>query len=244
MARGRAPARTAGTVRLPVIDNLSFLSQAELRRLAEAGAELAEIARVLAKTGDNVVGELLRAERSFYEWDHYPPGDVHDPESGAQYYYHAHAKTERGTGEHGHFHAFVRTGDSRDPAPCHLAAIAMTDAGEPFRLFTVNRWVTGETWRPAREAVALLDRFRVELVRPSWVANRWVGACLALFRPQVVALIETRDRVLAAWHRRHPDRDLFEDRSLEVLSAVEVDVASQVALVQRALAKPARRRTQ
>ena len=244
MKRAAPAARTAGTVRLPPIADLSFLSQVELRRLAEVGAELGEIARVLAKTGDNVVGELLRAEGSFYEWDHYPPGDVHDPESGAQYYYHAHAAAERAPGEHGHFHAFVRTGDAHSPAPCHLAAIAMTDAGQPFRLFTVNRWVTGETWRPANQSAALLDRFHVDLVRPSWVTNRWIGACLALFRPQVLALLDARDRTLAAWRRRHPGRDLFEDRSLDVLSAIDVDVSSQVALVHRALVKPARRRSQ
>jgi len=242
MARGRPAPRAAGAVKLAPLADLASLSQVELRLMAAAGEELAEIARVLEKTGDNVVGELLRAEGSFYEWDHYPPGDVHDPETGAQYYYHAHAAAERVPGEHGHFHLFVRTGDARDPAPCHLAAIAMTDAGEPFRLFTVNRWVTGETWRPAAQAATLIERFRVDLVRPSWVTNRWLGACLALFRPQAAALLDARDRVLAAWRRRFPERDVFEDRELAVLSVADIDVAAQLALVRRALAKPARRR--
>jgi len=248
MARGRPVVPAAGAVRLTAFEDLSYLAQAELRQMAAAAEELAEISRVLGKSGDNVVGELLRTGAPFYEWDHYPPGDAHDPESGAQYYYHAHAAAERVPGEHGHFHLFVRTGNTRDPAPCHLAAVAMTDAGEPFRLFTVNRWVTGETWRPASQAIALLERFRVDLVRPSWVTNRWLGACLTLFRPQAAALLQARDQVLDAWRRRHPERDVFEDRSLAVLSFTEIGVAEQVALVRRALvdrapARPARRRT-
>src|SRR3546814_14192456 len=57
---------------------------------------------------DNLVGELLKNNGTFYEWDHYPPGDVYDHETHGQYYYHAHAADQRFDGEHGHFHTFVR----------------------------------------------------------------------------------------------------------------------------------------
>ncbi|HSR70967.1 MAG TPA: hypothetical protein VLL72_01180, partial [Kiloniellales bacterium] len=76
--------------------------------MAEAGRAVVEAHRVLARTGDNVVGELLRDHDTFYEWDHYPPGDVYDRESHAQYYYHAHPPEQRFPGEHGHFHTFLR----------------------------------------------------------------------------------------------------------------------------------------
>ena len=42
-----------------------------------AGLEVLNCHRVLAKTGDNIVGELIKGHESFYEWDHYPPGDVY-----------------------------------------------------------------------------------------------------------------------------------------------------------------------
>lgn len=224
---------------------LGRLPRAELLRLAAAGAEVAEIQRVLAKTGDNVVGELLREETTFYEWDHYPAGDVYDGETGAQYYYHAHAAEERFSGEHGHFHAFVRpkrrpAGQAVGPGQdllCHLAAISMDAEGTPARLFTVNRWVTGETWYPAGELIPLLDDFEVRLGRPSWPTNRWIGACLRLFRPQVVALVEARDRVVQDWRRRYPGRDVLEDRQLEVVSSLPVSVESQIRAVTAALAR-------
>ncbi len=224
---------------------LARLPRTELLRLAEAGQEVAEIQRVLGKTGDNVVGELLREETSFYEWDHYPSGDVHDSETGAQFYYHAHAAEERFADEHGHFHAFVRPARRPQGQPaghgqdllCHLVAIAMNAEGEPFRLFTVNRWVTGETWYPAAEALALLDAFEVRLGRPSFATNRWIGACVRLFRPQVVALVQARDRVVADWRRRYPGRDVLEDRQLEVTSTLEVSVEGQLRAVAAALGK-------
>ena len=58
---------------------------------------------VLAKTGDNVVSEVLRGVETFYEWEHYPPDDVYDRETHAQFYYHAHPPGERSFAEHGHF---------------------------------------------------------------------------------------------------------------------------------------------
>ncbi len=71
--------------------------------MAEAGHEVVECHRVLAKTGDNIVGEVLRDQGIFYEYDHCPAGDIFDPDSHAQYYYHAHRP-----GKHGHFHTFLR----------------------------------------------------------------------------------------------------------------------------------------
>jgi hypothetical protein len=72
-----------------------------------AGEEALECRRVLAKAGLNLVGEVLRGQGTFYQFNHYPEGDVYDRDSHAQYYYHAHRGVE---GEHGHFHTFLRAG--------------------------------------------------------------------------------------------------------------------------------------
>ncbi|MDA0656511.1 MAG: hypothetical protein O2912_08915, partial [Proteobacteria bacterium] len=71
----------------------------------EAGGLVIECYRVLAKTEDNIVGEILKTEENFYEWDHYPDGDIYDGESHSQFYYHAHVAGGR-PGGHGHFHTF------------------------------------------------------------------------------------------------------------------------------------------
>ena len=205
------------------------LDRAELEAMAAAGAEILECGRVLARSGDTVLGEVLRGASGVSEWAHYPEGDVYDPLTHAQYFYHAHPPGQRMTGEHGHFHTFLRprgmppgvrplmmpelaiadapaapAGPAVPPAPqpnqgvendalSHLIAIAVDAEGVPLRLFTTNRWVTGETWYAAADTVAMLDRFVVDLARPSWPLNRWISALFRLFRPQMAALLHARD---------------------------------------------------
>ena len=260
--RDWAPLRTS-----PDFDRMDG---ALLARMVAAGHEARNCLRVLAKTGDNVVGEILRQSDTFYEWDHYPPGDVFDPETHAQYYYHAHPPEERSAGEHGHFHTFLRANglppgvapvaESRllhQDAPaanshaptrkkdhnrtCHLVAIAMDGDGFPIRLFTTNRWVTGDDWYRAGDVVAMLDRFVVDIVRPSWAVNRWITAMVALFQPQIEALLVARDQSVLAWQAANgADHDVFEDRGLEVTSSIDVNIETQIANAERALAAPRR----
>ena len=70
--------------------NFSELPKVRLERMRSAGEEALECYRVLSKAGANVVGELLKGEGKFYEWNHYPDGDIYDNETHSQYYYHAH----------------------------------------------------------------------------------------------------------------------------------------------------------
>jgi Domain of unknown function (DUF6969) len=231
---------------------LEALPGETLEGMAAAGAEVVEVHRILAKTGDNIVGELLKNHGTFYEWDHYPPGDVYDHETHGQYYYHAHASDQRFEGEHGHFHTFVRPkgmppGTRPAPVPgyvapedpndalSHLVAIAMTPAGLPFRLFTVNRWVTGEVWYAAEDVIRLLEAFKIDHAQPSWPVNRWISAMVTLFAPQIADLLRARDRKVAAWRDTTTEGDVFEDRDLEVTSFLDISIDQQVQRVARAL---------
>ena len=230
------------------------LPSEELEVMALAGQQVVEVYRVLAKTGDNVVGELLRDYDTFYEWDHYPKGDIYDRETHSQYYYHAHVTEQRFPGEHGHFHTFLRPKGMpagitpadipgrpvpEDPNDelSHLIAVAMTPAGFPFRLFSTNRWVTGESWYRADDVIALLDCFNIDHARPSWPANRWITALLGLFKPQIVELVRARDLAVEDWAKRRPGTDVFEDRDLEITSYMDIDVETQVRAVSQALLK-------
>jgi hypothetical protein len=226
----------------PRAPDLAALPRAELDAMLEAGDEIAECLRVLEKAGLNLVGEMLRGHGTFYEYDHYPPEDVLDRGTQAQYYYHAH----RGLpGEHGHFHTFLRAAGmpagvapvpysgaedwpSGDDALAHLIAISMDAYGRPIGLFTVNRWVVADAWYPAADVIRMLDRFAIDHAYPSWPVNRWLGAMLRLFRPQIEALVRARDEALAAWAAAHPGVDAFEDRALEVTSAVAVTIEEQL----------------
>jgi hypothetical protein len=216
-----------------------------LDRMTQAGVEAAECLRVLAKSGGNLVGEVLRGNGEFFEWSHYPPDDVYDPQTHAQFYFHAHPPTAREQPDYGHFHTFLRPRGMPDgivpaavadlvmpqddnAALSHLIAISMTREGQPERLFTTNRWVTGEVWYEADAVIAMLDRFVIDLAYPSWPLNRWITAMLVLFRPQIEALVRERDRRIAEWQSAYPDEYVYEDRRLEITSATRVSVPAQI----------------
>ncbi|MBI2296103.1 MAG: hypothetical protein HYU76_08765 [Betaproteobacteria bacterium] len=206
-----------------------------------AGLEAQECCRVLKKGGLNLVGEVLRGQGEFVEYEHYPKDDVYDSESRAQYYYHAHR-----AGEHGHFHTFLRVGTAKREAPAagsgpesgepvHLIAISMDAYGWPIGLFATNHWVCGGAWLPAGKVIALLSRFRIDHAHPSWPLNRWIGAMMVLFRPHIEALLTHRDAVIGAWARAHPERDALEDRELDVTGYLPISVEETIRAV-RALA--------
>ena len=199
--------------------DFDVLPASELEAMHAAGKRVMESERVLNNTTDNVVGELLRDTDTFLEWDHYPDGDVYDPVSHSQYYYHAHPKDQR-PGEHGHFHIFLRPKGMPpgiEPAPVddyeppkgdndalsHLIAISCDQGGAAMKLFTTNRWVTGEVWYGAADVCRMLNYFIIDHVRPSWAVNIWVTSMVTLFRPQIRALVMDRDSVVEAWAEGH-----------------------------------------
>jgi len=231
--------------------DFSSLSPGELTAMLEAGGKVLESIRVLENTGDNIVGELLNDSATFYEWNHYPDGDVYDPRSNAQFYYHAHPKDER-PGEHGHFHTFMRpkgmppgiepasvpeytAPEGENDALSHLVAISCDPGGAPTKLFTTNRWVTGEIWYKSEDVIRMLNYFQIDHVRPSWAVNIWVTNMLILFRPQIRLLIEERDKVVDAWAAENDSADVYEDRALEVAAECSISVDAQVAAVRDAL---------
>lgn len=182
---------------------------------APALAEIAFCEAVLAKGGLNVLTETFQGVSSITAWEHYPPGDVFDPASNSQWFYHCHPASE-GSVEHGHFHCFLRPHGAGGPIH-HLLAIGVDANGRLLRLFTVNQWVVGDDWADAQTTIPLLARFDMQMPRPSYLVNRWLTAIVVAYEPQIAELLRERDRVLAAHGAANP-HSVHQDRSLEVLS--------------------------
>jgi hypothetical protein len=242
---------------------------AEIERMASAAAMIGDCRSELAARDRNIVSEAL-AGNPASEWRHYPDGEVYDPKSHAQYFYHTHPVSGRPVQEHGHFHTFLRAeGMPVGVVPLilpeiavadvpalppqapplkrgtreevsHLVAIAVDCRGEPIRLFTTNRWVTGETWYRADDVIRMLERFAITEVEPSETLNRWVSAMLRLFRPQIAALLRMRDETVMAWRRRHRTQ-VFEDPALEITSSLDIGLDAQLAFLDRVRSEPAAR---
>ena len=169
--------------------------------------------------------------------------------------------------EHGHFHLFLRAEGipagitplvlpelavANAPVPpqsaplkrggrdevVHLVAIAIDWRGEPVRLFTTNRWVTGETWYCADDVIRMLDRFQMSGDMPSAVLNRWVGAMVRLFQPEIAVLLRNRDKTVTEWRWRRRN-NVFEDPRLEIASSFAIDLDARLAMVEGGPAEPA-----
>jgi uncharacterized protein DUF6969 len=239
----------------------------ERQRQFEAAAALRGCRAELAARGGTIITEMTGGAGEIEGGRHYPEGEVYDPHSHAQYFYHRHPGTAPAglaeEPEHGHFHLFLR-GDgipsgiaplllpelavanapaapssapskrgSRDEV-CHLVAVALDRRGEPVRLFTTNRWVTGETWYRAEDAVQLLGRFRLQTDQPSAVLNRWLGALVRLFEPDIAALLRRRDEAIREWRWRWRG-NVLEDPRLEVTASAAIDLDSRLAAVEQGL---------
>lgn len=215
--------------------------------MLDAALEVIETMRVLKKSETDLVKEVL-AGQEFKQWVHYPDGGVYDPESRSQYYFHAHDGSRDEWKDFGHFHTFIRS-PQLDPAvlpvdtgtdclptdqvtpATHLIAISLNNFGMPVRLFTTNRWVTAETLYSAEAVIRMLDDFEIDLAKPSWPLNRWITAMLVLFRHDIEDLLRERDVRFAQLAMDDHEQNIYEDRSVAVISFRDIDLGLRLAEV-------------
>lgn len=221
--------------------NLAVGDPQQLHRMVRAARDMGDVEAEIEATGWGLVGSLLPAGSELFEWRHYPSGDVWDTNTNSQYFYHVHPKLETWE-EHGHFHLFRRQVGPTTPldhdengAPSHLIAISMDLQSRPVRLFTTNRWVTGEAWLDAPSVIELLAGFKVAADGVADLTSRWLTNLAVLFAPQIEQLILARDRTI---QRRLDMGDaleiVLEDRKLENASHMEIDLAHQIGQILRA----------
>lgn len=243
---------------IPVRDNpqIDFkkLPRADLLAMQGAADDMIAVLEQAAAEQKHILIDVLNSTTPdpFTLWQHYPPGDVHDREKGALWFYHAHSDDPeaRPWSEHGHFHLFVWTEHVQEgvepialpPKPdfengglCHLVAISFDNAGTPMRIFTVNRWVAMEWQYPAEEVIRLLDFFDLDNEEYA-LTSRWLVAALKVFRPQIEWSLRERDRVIDKLREKDPE-GFSEDEDVEVLSSFPFDLGAQIDAIEDALAK-------
>ena len=237
--------------------DLSSLPWDTLKAMQTAAEAVMNVHRLLAKAQSTILREMLAGEAAAAPWRHYPDGDVYDAEYFSQYYFHDHPMTVEWPDVRGHFHTFLRlpeleddgsdtahdllTDGLQEPPLCHLIGVAVDGVGYPIRLFTTNRWVTGENRQPAARLIGLLQHFEVDHTHPSWAVNVWITNLLRMYRPQIEDLLHGRDRVVAAHSQRQPGSDPWEDESLEIPSSLDIHLSQQIDAIMAAM-RPSRRR--
>jgi hypothetical protein len=192
---------------------------------AQAAAEVLAVQWHYASQGRSLAGAALAGARQFVEWAHHPREDHVDPASGVRFYYHAHPADERATGEHGHFHVFVPAHGGGD-AISHLVGISLDDKGLPLRLFTTNRWVTGETWQDAASLAASLPRLQLRASGRLAPVARWIAGMVHLYADTIADLLRERDSRVGGGEAA------LDDRSLHIVSQRPVSLADRLERVQ------------
>jgi hypothetical protein len=201
----------------------------EGRGTMSAVFELRKLLEDLERTSTNVI-DIVRDGHPLVPWRLYP-GDsgIFDRRTRYQFYFHSHGLDT----EASHFHT-VRLFDDHT---AHLIAISMTTDGWPQALFTLNLWAIGDAYETAGNLRRYVRDFHLaEAVGPPPLI-RFVNLIFQAFGPQIEQLQEQKIEMLSRYRAVHPDRDIFEDRSLEILSRVEIDVRAPAAL---AVSKPRR----
>tara|TARA_A100001015_G_scaffold18154_1_gene21083 strand:+ start:1779 stop:2468 length:690 start_codon:yes stop_codon:yes gene_type:complete len=201
--------------------------------MLSAANEVLSCYHILEESEQNIIQQVLKGEESFFEWDHYPSGEITDKETHCQYFYHSHRE-----GEHGHFHLFINekgipdhfealytpNSDKEKRVYTHLISISMDDYGYPKGFFTVNQWVTGGNMYSAADMTYFIEKFKIELSLPSKEVNTWMNALLQLYYPTIVSLLEERDKALKQELAFRELDSILLDRNIEILSETSICV--------------------
>jgi hypothetical protein len=185
----------------------------------------------LEREGTTVM-DLVRAGQPAEAWRLYPGEEgIFDRGTRCQFYYHAH---DDDRDEDGHFHT-VRLFNDRT---VHLVGISMARTGWPRALFTVNRWVTGDAYETVAQIKGYVRRFHVDQARGPAPLVRFVNLMFRVFLRDIERLQEDKVATLAAHRLRYPERDPFQDRSLEILSWTAVDLRQDSADIASSPSRP------
>jgi Domain of unknown function (DUF6969) len=210
---------------------LADLPTERLLQSRAAGLALREAVRGLAAEGRTVLDAVLNGN-AFAKWRMYPwQGGILDQRSNSQFFYHSH---DDYTGEHGHFHTFIY----HQRKLVHLVALGMDAQGRINRLYTFNRWGPGDHYFPAAKLRGFLPTFHIgpgnELDAR---LHAFLTHALVLFRAEIEHLFEARDFTFARYRAEHHGASPFEDRALEITSAVPADVDGQLARIAAELSR-------
>ena len=221
-----------------VTANLRAFDNTRRRRTRSAANALVDCLRTFVQAGQVPLAAAVGDSTAPKAWQHYKPdvaAELDGTPGALHYYYHSHASPGATAAEHGHFHLFAQLGkDAADVARyAHLVAIGVDARGMPCRLFTTNRWVTGETWLPAARVLTLIDQIVAVPATVDDPVERWLRAQLGTFAPQIVELVRHRDRRMAMRRRGGQRPGLFDDRRMHVVSQCRVSVARQLTAIDR-----------
>ena len=186
----------------------------------------------MAEAETNPVLQVITPDLPLEENKKYPADLLQFNHTGWRAYYHCHPATRAGNhrfnGEHGHFHIFVRTQNEPEKWS-HLVALAMDNMGQALGWFTVNHWVTGETWQDSEILSEQLesipyDQQEHQKQNISNIVERWLLSLLAVSREQVKMVLHERDKILQQKELNQAESDIKQDKGIYILSEIPINL--------------------
>ena len=111
----------------------------------------------------------------------------------------------------------------------HLVAIGMDARGQVNKLYTFNRWGAGDTYFPAGKLKEFLPKFKIgPQTGMDARVHAFVNNLLALFGPEIEHLCDERDATFERYREKHNGASPYEDRDLEITSALPVELEAQI----------------
>jgi hypothetical protein len=162
-----------------------------------AALDLVKVDTALRREGGSLFTALGGGTPEFRPGEHFPPGEVWDAETHAQYFYHAHPEGQRAGGEHGHFHLFL----GQRGMPAGMTPLVLPEMGLPP---PVQRTELGDpgTHRSPRDRGVFCHLIGLSIDahgRPIalFTTNRWVTGETWYRAEDVVHLIDRFDFAVA-----------------------------------------------
>lgn len=155
----------------------------------------------------------------------YPDPKLSFSGAGLRAYYHCHTAESRPDTEHGHFHIFLRTSKNQWS---HLAGLSMDNMGQPLEWFTVNHWVSGETWNTAETLRGYLNKLLKNECPNLGLVEQWIHSMLGFYQQQLDDLLNERDKEIKTLTQERELNTILTDRTIYVLSQHKINLLSDL----------------
>ncbi len=214
-----------------LITILREIPVSERLEMLEAGQRLLTNQNIV-----NMLAEMRDGDQIMKKKRHYPQENFYDTKSSSGYFFHKHRK-----GEMGHFHLFLGqepfaiSQNHQEPKNfTHMIGISLDERGNVKELFTVNQWVTNEKWRSAADIYEAVLNFALDREGAFPTVNQWLSDTVRIFRPQIIFLLQERDKILELQANKG-FRNVLRDRRLETINRSIVSVSEQLRLIHVSL---------
>lgn len=104
----------------------------------------------------------------------------------------------------------------------------MDNMGQPLGWFTVNHWVSGESWESADILTSYLTC--VPFGKAESLVERWLLSLLALSSNSVSHVLKERDRVLEIKEEQASGKDIKQDKNIYLLSETPLNLKELINL--------------